>query len=83
MDLSPVLVSDNPNYLKPAMSAGETPRFILTGTYARVRTDMNVSLRILDAESNRVVATFDYMMPMDRDIGEMSKPEARIFKTSE
>lgn len=83
VDLSPVLVSDNPNYLKPAMSAGESPRFILTGTYARRRTDMDVSLRILDSASNRIVSTFDYTMPMDRDIGEMSAPEARIFKTSE
>ena len=83
IDLSDVLVSDNPAYLKPATSVGEQPKFILGGTYARGRTDVDVSLRILDAASGRVVAVFDYSMPMDRDIGEMTKSETRIFKTPE
>ena len=80
VDLSDVSVSDNPNYLRPAMGANETARFTLGGSYARRRNDVDVALRIIDTQSNRVVASFDYTMPLNRDIGEMSEPEARIFK---
>lgn len=83
LDLSGVLVTENTDYLRPGMGAGEQPRFILGGTYARRRTDVDVSLRIMDAQSQRVVAVFDYSMPMDRGIGDASKPEARIFQTGE
>lgn len=41
---------------------------LLTGQYAVAKKDILVNLRLLDAGSNRVIAAYDYSLPMSRDL---------------
>ncbi len=83
VDLSEVSKDGHTNYLKPSARANEAPDFVLSGTYLRRRLEMDVSLRITDTSCRRVVAVFDYSLPVNREIAEMSEPETRIFKVSD
>ena len=83
MDLSEVSNDRAINYLKPAIHANEKPAFVLSGTCLRRRLEMDVSLRIVDTRSHRIIAVFDYSLPMNREIAELSEPETRIFKVTD
>jgi len=80
MDLEPVLTSPDTNYFKPADSERKTPDFILSGTFLRHRTEMDVSMRIMDAKTSRVVAAFDYVLPLSREVDDMSRPQPKIMR---
>ncbi len=81
VDLSDVLIqSADPNYRKPVVGQNEKADFILSGSYMRRAQELNISLRITEVSSGQITAVFDYVMPMNREISEMSEPEARIFK---
>lgn len=82
MDLQEVVTDPNTGYLKPALNPGEQPRYILSGTYLRNRRDLDVKLRITDTRDSRVVSVFDYTLPMSSEVGELSEPRARIFRTA-
>lgn len=53
----------------PSMAKNEC---LLTGTYTRMKDNILVSLRILQAPDSRVVAAYDYTVPMTREMNEMS-----------
>lgn len=83
LDLAEVTSSPDANYLKPQMIAGEEPKFLIGGSYLRRRLEMDVSLRITEVKTSRVVAAFNYTLPMNRDINEISAPEIEIYRTTE
>jgi len=85
MDLRPVAgETEEANYLKPGSAAAvRQASFILSGTYVRQRRDVAVNLRVTRVNDGRVVAAFDYMMPVDREISRMLESEPRIFKVEE
>lgn len=83
MDLSEVSQGGDVNYLKPSARRNETPDFILGGSYVRKPQELDVSLRITETATGRIVAVFDYIMPMNREIAKMSEPETRIFQVTE
>jgi hypothetical protein len=80
MDLERVATTKDTNYLKPAKSDNAKPKFILTGTFLRQRRDMDVSVRIVDATSARVVAAFDYTLPMTREVNDLAAPQPKIIR---
>lgn len=80
MDLEKVATSKDTNYLKPAKSANAKPKFILTGTFLRKRLDMDVSVRIVETASARVVAAFDYTLPLTREINDLASPQPKIIR---
>ena len=41
---------------------------IVTGTYAIGGRNVHVSLRLIEADTSRVLGTFDYTVPKDRDV---------------
>ncbi|MBU0799724.1 MAG: hypothetical protein KKA05_01850 [Alphaproteobacteria bacterium] len=45
---------------------------MLTGQYAVARDDVMVNLRLLDTTSNRVLAAYDYTVPLTRDVEELT-----------
>jgi len=65
-------------YPKPA--SYNSPDYILNGYYAVKPKTVDVYLRIVDARSKEVVGTFDYTMPLSREIRKMSENETRIFR---
>lgn len=80
MDLSQVATGRDTNYLKPSITGGEKPDFILSGTYLRRRIEMDVSLRIIDIQAGRVIAAYDYIMPLNRETAELSQPKPKILR---
>lgn len=89
VDLSEVMDEEQPatfgatvdNAEHRARHAGRTPsRMLLTGTYRRLGQELQVSLRLMETSSGRVVGAMDYAVPMTRDIADLSAPRPRIFK---
>lgn len=80
MDLEKVATSKDTNYLRPAKSDNAKPKYILTGTFLRQRRDMDVSVRIVDAGNARVIAAFDYTLPLTREINELASPQPKIIR---
>ncbi|MBL4805652.1 MAG: hypothetical protein JKY71_12435 [Alphaproteobacteria bacterium] len=84
MDLSKVAGSVETNYLKPTITDGETPDFVLSGNTTRRGGEMDVSLRIVDIKAQRVVAAFDYIIEINsRDLRESAKPKPKIIRLEE
>jgi hypothetical protein len=83
VDLDNVAISPDLAYLRPADGYIQKTRFVLTGTFMRKRDDMDVSLRMIDARNNQVVAVFDYTLPMTREIADLAKPQAQIIRLPE
>jgi hypothetical protein len=61
---------------------GRKPNFILGGSYKRSRKTLDIGLRITDAGSGRIVGAFDYSMPLNNEIAELSEPKARIYRVT-
>lgn len=82
VDLSEVThaVEDQLPYTSGASKG--TPDYILSGVYFRAKTKVDVRLRLQDVRSGRVVAEFNYPLPMSHDIQDLSKPETRIYRTN-
>lgn len=81
VDLQSVVTGEDVNYLKPPASiSGKKPNFLLTGSYVRGRTDMDVSMRLVDARNARVVAAFDYTVPLTRQVNDMAAPQPKIMR---
>ena len=79
VDLDEVTTGEN-NYLKPGQK--RSPAFVLSGSYLRRPQELDVSLRMTELSSGRVIAVFDYTMPMNREIADLAKPETRIIKVT-
>lgn len=56
------------------------PDFILSGNYTRRRLEMDVSMRITEVESGRVVSVFDYVVPLTREVSKMAEPKPQIMR---
>ena len=83
VDLSGVSTSNDAQLLKASIKEDEQASFILSGTYLRGQRDLTISLRIIEIKSRRIVAAFDYALPMNREIAELSDPEPKIFRVEE
>ncbi len=71
---------ENNTALYPAPPAGMQPDLFLTGTYSVQHKHVDVMLRVFDSHTNALVANFDYAMPLNREIRNMAKTKARIFR---
>jgi hypothetical protein len=81
IDLQNVVPAQNANYLKPAREAlSASPKFTLSGNFLRQRRAVDVNVRLVEIASGRVVAAFDYMLPLTREVRELSAPEPQIIR---
>lgn len=81
VNLGRVATAEDTNYLKPSdESLSKSGDFILSGSFMRNRTDMDISMRIIDAENNQVIAVFDYKLPLTREVAELAKPKPKIIR---
>lgn len=83
MDLSQVAYAADPNYIAPNLRAGEKPGYILSGSYTRRRTEMDVNIRITGAQTGRVIAAHSYVMPRTREVNELATPEPKIVRMTD
>lgn len=61
----------------------EKPKVLLTGTYNPTSSNISVSLRMVNLETRRIIGSFDYKLPMTRELEELSRPQPRVFKLSQ
>lgn len=83
VDLSKVASGNDSNYLKPAIRKGETPDFIVSGTYTRQRSDIDVNMRIIDRVEGRVIGSFQYTLPLNREMRDLATPRPKIVRLTE
>ena len=77
--LQDVAPQDNQG-LYPELKKEPSPRYALKGFYTVKPKDMDVILHLVDLQSNRVVARFDYIMILSREIKALSQTTPRIFR---
>ncbi len=90
VDLSEVMDDQQPANIGPLDKSHDRDRFIgrtpstilLNGTYLRTGLDLQISVRMIDTGSGRVVAAFDYTLPMTNEIADLSEPRPRIYKVT-
>lgn len=82
VNLEEVTTEPDTNYMKPGTLTGKTPDFILSGTYLRQSNKLEVSMRITERRTGRIVSSYDYALPMDSKIGEMSEAQPVIYRTT-
>ncbi len=68
-------------YLKP--KEGESVDFILKGSYRYGNKHMDIFLRLTDIKSSKVVSSFDYSLPLSKEIRDLSETKPRIFRVTE
>jgi len=56
------------------------PDFILKGSYRYGKKHMDIFLRLVEAKSARVVSSFDYSLPLSKEVRDLSKTKARISR---
>jgi hypothetical protein len=62
-------------------AAPETRRhFILTGTYLVGQNTVTVSLRLLDSQTEQMMAAYDYVIPINDEIDELIQPEPTAMR---
>ena len=66
--------------LYPTPTNERAPRYYLKGFYSMDKKDMDVILHLVDAQSNKVVARYDYTMTLSREIKKLSENEPQIFR---
>jgi len=66
--------------LYPAPPVQHRARIIIKGTYAVKQKNVEVHLRMINVKTSQVIGHFDYTMPVTREIRDMSKTDARIFR---
>ncbi len=82
IDLGAVTTTPDTNYLRPSLTNGEEAEFVLTGHYLRRRKALDVKVRIVDIRKGTIVAAFDYTIPNDQQIRDLSEPQAKIMKVT-
>ena len=80
IDLSEVSTSDDTN-LNTAQY--NRPNFMMSGSYKRRRIEMDVNMRIINTSTKQIVASFDYVVPLTRDVAELAKPKPKIVRMTD
>lgn len=81
VDIADVTTGADTNYLKPAdASLSKNAKFILAGTYVRQQRTLDVKLRLTQLSTGRVIASYDYTLPLSREIARLAEPTPRIMK---
>lgn len=61
---------------------GAMADYKMTGRYAVKDNDVDVYLRVIHIKSSKVVAQFDYTMPLNSELRNLSKTPVQIFRVS-
>lgn len=83
VDLAQVTTSADTNYLRPALKPDEKADFILSGSYLRRRSAIDVKMRMIDVNRGQIVAVFDYPIAADSEIRKLSEPKAKITRVEQ
>lgn len=76
--LSPNTMTAAPQATQGAVkpSVGKGGECVIGGTYTRMKDSILVSLRILQAPDQRIIAAYDYTVPLTRELNDLSRTAA-------
>jgi TolB-like protein len=83
VDLSAVVTVANKDIYPPAPASGGTPGFVLSGTYLNKGRDIEVRLRLAEISTGQIRAAYDYKLPLNRELRQKAKAEAKIYRVTE
>lgn len=66
--------------LYPPLIEEQKPAFLLKGYYAVKTKEIEVILQTIEVRTNKVIARFDYAMPLSREIKKLAQTQPRIFR---
>lgn len=68
--------------LYPSPKQGAMPKYKMTGRYEVERNDktVDVFIRVINTQNSKIVAQFDYDMPLNKELKDVSKTPARIYR---
>lgn len=69
--------------LDDALEKEKTGEIVIRGYYKRVRPDWLITLQIVEAQTDDVISSFEYLLPSDLNIYKMADPEIRIMRVEE
>lgn len=69
----PAMVTGQPYGIISQGSGAGGNRAIITGNYALARHDILVNLRVIEEGTGRMLAAFDYSLPMTRDLEDLTR----------
>lgn len=80
VDLSAVSTDVRPEFQSAPQPAARKPDFILSGSYIRRGSDLDLRINITDADTGLERAMFNYTLPRTSDIRSKSKPQPTIYR---
>lgn len=81
VDLTDVSANVEHDFPYAAPAPDRQPDFVLSGTYLNAKSKVDVKLRLVNAHTGAVVASFDYGLLMSHEIQRMTKPSPLIYRT--
>lgn len=80
VDLAQVSTIEDTRNPAPAQYMEDEADFILSGAYRQVGKEVEISLRVTNAQSGKRIASFDYVVATTRGMRSASKPEPKIVR---
>ena len=83
VDITGVATGVDPAFQATQQTVMSNPRYLLTGSYARKTSQINIRLRMQDAVTGQVRAMYDYALPRHGNVRKDSKAEPMIMKVDD
>jgi FlgO protein len=74
------VIRNNQTNPYPLPPAGQSPDYMLKGTYDRKKDHVLIKLRLIDIKSGRITASFEYPLLLSPEVRTISQTETRIYK---
>lgn len=71
-----------PNEIYPAPPSGVNPEYTLTGTYIKNRQGVYVNLRVINIQTGKITARYDYKLELSREVREAVKTPPKIYRVT-
>ncbi len=73
LGLSDFIVEEEEKPVSMAYITKVEKGIVLTGIYNTTRTKLIVSLKIINKDNNKIIAAYEYILPLSRDMRELAK----------
>ncbi len=81
VDLSDVADGAEAEFLKNAPAYQNTqPDFLIAGNLRRLTKEVEIRLRVVEADTGRVISSYGYVLPFSTAVRKDATPEARIIR---
>ncbi len=84
VNLNKTVIADENKSLYLKFKDNKDYDFVLKGSYRynNYKNNIDVFLIITDAKSSKIIASFNYSMPLSKEVKDLSKTQVKIFRIS-